>query len=113
MRFRRRHGLLRACAILVWVILCAAGRAGSAENDSDTDLVAPSETRGAIAAEIGAKTFDALILRPIGAAATVGGFGCFLILGPMAAASQGIGTVWDIFVLGPVDYTFERPLGDF
>ena len=113
MRFRRRHGLLRACAVLVCVISSAAGQAGSAENESEAPVVVPSESRGAIAAEIGAKTFDVLVLRPIGAAAAVGGFGCFLILGPMAAASQGIGTVWDIFVLGPVDYTFERPLGDF
>lgn len=109
MRFSRRCGL-RSGAAALGVALASAGVAGSAETEPDA---APAESRGALAAEIGAKAFDAVILRPFGAAATVGGFGCFLILGPMAAASLGIGTAWDILVLGPAEYTFVRPLGDF
>lgn len=109
MRFSRRCGLRSGVAAL-GVALVSAGVAGSVETEPDA---APAESPAALAAEIGAKAFDAVILRPIGAAATVGGFGCFLILGPMAAPSQGIGTVWDTLVLGPAEYTFVRPLGDF
>ena len=98
---------------MLWALSGAVGLAESAENEPDVPVVVPTESPLEIVAEIGAKTFDVVILRPIGVAATVGGFGCFLILGPLAAASQGIATVWDIFVLGPAEYTFQWPLGDF
>ena len=61
----------------------------------------------------GAVALDAVILRPLGVAATVGGFGCFLITAPMMAPAGEHMTAWDWFVVGPADYTFQRPLGDF
>lgn len=63
--------------------------------------------------DAGAIAFDALVLRPLGAGATVGGFGCFLIAAPLMAPSGEHMTAWDVFVVGPADYTFQRPLGDF
>jgi hypothetical protein len=63
--------------------------------------------------ETGAKALDAVILRPLGAMATVAGFGFFAVSSPLAAASQRIGLSWEILVLAPVEYTFERPLGEF
>jgi len=56
--------------------------------------------------------FDVLVLRPLGAAATAGGFGAFLIVAPMLAPSREISYGWDTFVLGPYEYTVERPLGE-
>jgi hypothetical protein len=64
-------------------------------------------------AEVGATAFDVALLRPLGAIASVTGFAFFLASTPLVAPSGRIGTCWDVFVLGPVDYTFQRPLGDF
>ncbi len=63
--------------------------------------------------EIGSKALDAVVLRPLGAAATVTGFALFLCSVPLVAIPRRIPETWDIFVLGPADYTFRRPLGDF
>ena len=57
--------------------------------------------------------FDALVLRPLGTAATAGGFGVFLITAPLLAPSQEIAYGWDVFVVGPASYTFRRPFGEF
>jgi hypothetical protein len=54
-----------------------------------------------------------VLLRPLGAGATVGGFVFFVLSAPFAAPSKGLSATWDIFVLGPADYTFKRRLGDF
>lgn len=57
--------------------------------------------------------FDALILRPLGFAATVGGLPMFVASTPLLAPSGDLLTSWDVFVLAPAEYTFTRPLGDF
>jgi hypothetical protein len=98
---------LAAAAILV---LATAGPAPGLPADA---AVRETVQGGVAWAEIGAKTLDVVVLRPLGAAATVAGFAFFLVSSPLTAASQRIGTSWDTFVLAPVDYTFERPLGDF
>ena len=114
--YPRTHGLWTR-VVLFAALLSLPGYAQSAETEPDTAPVTPTQSRFARAAEtgsvLGAGAFDVILLRPIGVAATVGGFGCFLILGPLAAASLGIGTVWDALVLGPAEYTFQRPLGAF
>ena len=61
----------------------------------------------------GAKTFDAIVLRPLGALATGAGFAFFLCSTPLAGVSGKVGIAWDVFVMNPADYTFRRPLGDF
>ena len=68
---------------------------------------------GVVLQKIGAATLDVVVLRPLGAVATVAGFAYFLVSSPITAASQRIGTSWDTLVLAPADYTFQRPLGDF
>ena len=111
LRISTRHR--GALLVLLWALSGAAVTAEATETEpAEPDLVETASV-GDRAADFGAKAFDVLILRPIGTAATLGGFGCFLLLTPLAAASQGVGTVWDIFVLGPAEYTFERPLGEF
>lgn len=63
--------------------------------------------------EVGGKVFDVVVLRPLGAGATVVGGAAFVIAAPLASWAVGFQSVWDLFVMGPVDFTFLRPLGDF
>lgn len=63
--------------------------------------------------EVGGKVFDALVLRPLGVGWTAVGGAGFLIAAPLASYAVGFETVWELFVMGPVDFTFLRPLGDF
>jgi hypothetical protein len=62
--------------------------------------------------EMGVKAVDAAVVRPLGAVATLVGAAFFVISVPLVAASGGIRESWDLFVMGPVDYTFVRPLGE-
>ena len=74
---------------------------------------AVTEDEGIAWGEIGAGTFDLLVLRPLGAIASAAGFAFFVGSLPLVAPSWEFATTWDAFVLAPVEYTFERPLGDF
>ncbi len=56
---------------------------------------------------------DLLVVRPLGAAATVGGFGLFAVASPFAAMADATGDVFDTLVTKPGEYTFVRDLGDF
>lgn len=62
---------------------------------------------------LGDKVFDAAVLRPFGAATSLAGVGVFALAVPFAWYSEGVGQLWDILVMEPMDFTFERPLGDF
>lgn len=56
---------------------------------------------------------DLLVVRPLGAAATVGGFGLFAVVSPFAAMADNTEDVFDTLVKQPGEYTFVRDLGDF
>lgn len=99
---------LRGPVVTFLLLLLLAAPAAALEPPADA-----SDPWHVKAADIGAKTFDVVLLRPLGFAATVGGLACFAVASPFSAIAQEIGTSWDIFVLGPADYTFSRPLGDF
>ena len=62
-----------------------------------------------------AKAFDAVILRPLGLAAAVVGVALFVPAAILTAPGgrDSIEEAWDLFVLTPGKYVFERPLGDF
>ncbi len=62
--------------------------------------------------QVGISVHDAVVLRPLGALSTLGGFVFFLAAAPFVAPSGRIATCWDIFVYGPYDDTFVRPLGE-
>lgn len=81
--------------------------------DQSVDRTPPERESGVTVARVGASVLDAIVLRPLGFAATVGGMIMFMASAPLVAPSQELPTTWDIFVLGPYDYTFLRPLGDF
>ena len=120
-----RSGRLRAHALTLalGVSLLAPFHAGADDPGAGTvdlgegqpvaDEPAPPPTRGERAFSVWEKAFDAVVLRPLGAGATVGGFAFFLISVPFTAPSKNIPVCWDIFVLGPYDYKFVRPLGEF
>ena len=101
-------GRFRGAVILCVSLLLLASPATALEPTADDH-----DPWYVTAGSIGEKTFDVLLLRPLGFVATVGGFACFTAALPFSAIAQDIGTSWDIFVLGPADYTFLRPLGDF
>lgn len=63
--------------------------------------------------EVGAKIFDGVVLRPLGAAAAVVGAGAFVLSAPLSAWTLGLDTVWTRLVLEPFDFAFRRPLGEF
>jgi hypothetical protein len=56
---------------------------------------------------------DLLVVRPLGAAVTVGGFGLFAVTSPFAAMADCADDVYDTLVTNPGEYTFTRDLGDF
>jgi hypothetical protein len=56
---------------------------------------------------------DLLLVRPLGAAATVGGFGLFAVVSPFAAMADATEDVYDTVVTNPGEYTFCRDLGIF
>lgn len=56
---------------------------------------------------------DVLVVRPLGAAATVAGFGIFAVASPFAAMADATEEVYNTLVEKPGEYTFVRDLGDF
>lgn len=56
---------------------------------------------------------DILVVRPLGAAGTVAGFGLFAVASPFAAMADAADEVFNTLVVEPGEYTFERDLGDF
>jgi hypothetical protein len=67
----------------------------------------------ASASEIGAKAFDLVVLRTLGAVQMVVGTGFFAIAGPMSLPSGNVQDAWDTFVGNPYEDVFENPLGRF
>jgi hypothetical protein len=81
-------------------------------------LLMPSEAwsdPGSAAPSGFAVGFDAVLLRPIGFVATVIGTGLFLPAALVSAPGgrDSVQEAWELFVLVPGKYVFERPLGDF
>jgi len=56
---------------------------------------------------------DVLLVRPLGTAGTIAGFGIFAVASPFAAMADATEDVFDTLVKEPADYTFNRDLGDF
>jgi hypothetical protein len=104
---RRQRRALAAGSLLL------LGLQGSAAAQDEAEQPAAQEEAALGWSGAGAVAFDAVVLRPLGAIASGTGFLFFLISVPLVAPSSQIGTSWDIFVRGPFDYTFVRPLGDF
>jgi hypothetical protein len=59
-----------------------------------------------------AMVFDALVLRPMGAVATVFGAAVWVVFLPVTIISGDVERTGSKFVADPLRYTFKRPLGD-
>lgn len=55
---------------------------------------------------------DALLLKPLGLAALVGGSAIFVITLPIAAITKSIHTTSNVLVSRPFTYVFVRPIGE-
>ena len=58
-------------------------------------------------------TVDALVVRPLGAVATVAGLAVFVVSSPFSALGGNIREAWESLVTSPAEFTFQRPLGQF
>ena len=56
---------------------------------------------------------DALLIRPLGIVATVGGTLMFIVSLPFSALGGNTGEAFDRLMADPAGFTFTRPLGDF
>ena len=96
--------------------LLLAPPASIAEPTDSTPSASPtvSEEPGTPQAAVGDQIVDAVVLRPLGALALVGGAISFVVTSPLVLVSRVIDyrTSWDVMVVAPWEYTVERPLGD-
>jgi hypothetical protein len=91
---------------LAWAGMSLAGDIGYRFRDESPGLTrVPGPPSSAVMA------FDALLARPLGAAATVVGTSLFVVTLPMSGAtSTADEAAWGL-VGRPFNYTFNRPLG--
>ena len=61
----------------------------------------------------GEMMFDVVVLRPIGAVATVVGSAFWLVSLPFSALGDNVDTATEKMVKEPAAFTFRRPLGEF
>jgi hypothetical protein len=61
----------------------------------------------------GAMMYDLVVLRPIGAVATVVGSAFWLVSLPFSASGDNVDTATKKLVKEPAAFTFKRPLGEF
>ena len=113
--FLRRGSLTVLAAVLAVSTPAAADDVGGGEtvDISEVPPADPVEEDRFSLGELPAQAMDAVLLRPLGAIASIAGLAMFMVSAPLVAPSGELPATWDIFVFGPVDYTFMRPLGDF
>ncbi|MFP6660498.1 MAG: hypothetical protein VCB78_03440 [Myxococcota bacterium] len=105
-------------SILLTLILALATAPALADEVAAAGAVpvpsAEAAPASASVSEWGARVFDAVFLRPMGALAVVGGFGAFVATSPLVGVSQAVDfqTSWDAMVVAPWEYTAQRPLGE-
>jgi hypothetical protein len=97
--------LLVTLAASVMLAGVALADSGTASNSGSYDELSAES----VFASIG----DILLVRPLGAATTVAGFGMFAVASPFAAMADATEEVYDTVVTKPGEYTFCRDLGDF
>ncbi|MFP4000019.1 MAG: hypothetical protein ACOCR8_01900 [Desulfosalsimonas sp.] len=60
-----------------------------------------------------AMAVDIFAARPLGLASTVFGAATFLVSLPFSALGKNVGEAYDLLIVSPALYTFDRPLGSF
>lgn len=84
-----------AVLLTLTLVIILSSSMAFADKDKDVDVMA-----------------DALVLKPIGFAALIGGTAIFVISLPIAAITRSIGTTADVLVKQPFEYVFIRPIGE-
>lgn len=56
---------------------------------------------------------DIIFARPLGLVGIVAGVGLFIVSLPFAVISHSVDKTSKTLIQNPVEYTFERPMGDF
>ena len=92
---RLKSGVL-ALALIVMSCSAAAQEEGSVSGDKATDMVV-----------------DAVVMRPLGLAATMLGTVLTVVALPFTLPSGSVEASARQLILRPAEYTFKRPLGDF
>ena len=95
---------------LIFLILIAAFIAGplsAAAAAASDDFELNNEPDGA------AMAADFFIIRPVALASTVFGSATFVLSLPFSALGKNVGDSYDLLVIAPARYTFDRPLGQF
>lgn len=102
---KRARQSLRAAALTLIAALLLPGNAYAQE----PQLVKSGSVNPAVAG------FDVVIVRPLGLAALAVGAVFFLPVALVTAANgkDSLQTALEIFVTGPAQNVFQRPLGDF
>ena len=104
MRHRKRPTLRAAAATLVAGLLlpAQAPAQGEGEDSPAGEDYAP-------------QVVDAVLMRPLGAAATIIGFALFIPVAIITSpgGKDTIGQAWELFVEVPGEFAFTRKLGDF
>ena len=95
-------GILKRVIVLLTVLALVAVSCAclAQELEQDDEIVA-----GKMAAE--------LVVRPIGACATIIGGTIFVLTLPFSALGGNTKPAYDYLVVDPFKFTFNRPLGDF
>lgn len=95
--------------MIVWMTLMAliAGPFASAALAESNEEQREKDLAG------GMMIADALLIRPLGIVATVGGTVMFIISLPFSALGGNTGEAFDRLMVDPAAFTFTRPLGDF
>jgi hypothetical protein len=101
-------GIILKHSIVFWVIasLTLAGPLGTTAWGQDTLKEEQDTTAGFM-------TFDLLLVRPTGLAATILGSAVFIVALPFTALTGGTEKSYEKLIKDPAVYTFKRPLGFF
>ena len=100
--FRKKVG--RSLVIFCLMLLFLWGGMNTTIADSRN-----SRHRPAVAEDM---VVDALVCRPLGMVAVVGGAAFFVITLPFTYFGENVGEAADRFIVDPFVFTFDRPLGD-
>lgn len=60
-----------------------------------------------------AMAVDVAVARPVGLVSTILGSAVFVVSLPFSALGKNVNQSYDLLVISPARYTFDRPLGDF
>ena len=116
MRKRTRSSLRAVAATLVAGFLAASGAEAQPPAEAPTQPLAQApELLEPSAPNPAAAVFDVLVVRPLGLVVLPVGVAAFIPAALLTAPNgkESLLTALDLFVTGPANYVFQRPLGEF